>query len=239
MFSSNQFKSLLFFALLGFQACSFWQSKTEAPPPPFSSEEFVGDVPFSTKEPDVYQAEVVLTNYADGEKSERKTIIARRGEKLRYEYESNISFLQLSAGRKILIHTGKKIYVESAEGGNLLTASGEDLQSFLSSKWISERADARFERLGAENNLTKYRIVLADSELSETLIYVDENFKIPVRQEFYSIGGEQKNLVFSIELRNLKLEADEKSFELPKDYKKVSMEEFQKTIWREKFNPKE
>lgn len=239
MFSSNQFKYLFFFALLGFQACGFWQSKTAETPKPFASGEFVSDVPFSTKEPDIYQVEIVLTNYASGEKSERKTFAARRGEKSRFDYESKISFLQLSANEKFLIHTGKKIYGESQIVNGFPAAADESLQSFLSSKWLTEKADARFERLGAENNLTKYRVVLAESQASEALIYVDENFKIPVRQEFYSNVGERRNLVFSMELRNLRLEADEKLFDLPKDFKKVSTEEFQKMIWREKFNVKD
>lgn len=238
MVSSKQFKLFLFFALLGCQACGYWQSKSETTPTAFSSEELVSDVPFSTQEPDVYQAEIVLTNNADGAKSERKTFVARRGEKLRCDYDSKISFLQLSADRKFLIHTGKKIYLESGTNVNLPPA-GEDLQSFLSNKWLSEKADARFELLGAENNLTKYRVVLDNSQTSEILIFVDENFKIPVRQEFYSTGGGLKSLVFSMEIRNLKLETDDKLFELPKDYKKVATDEFQKTIWKEKFNAKD
>jgi len=235
MFLSNHFKFLLFFALLNCQACSFCQSKTEATPTPFSSEELISNIPFSTKEPDVYQAEIVLTNYAGGEKTERKTFVARRGEKLRYDYESKISFVQSSADKKFSIHTVKKIFIESGADVGSPGATGDDLQSFLSSKWLNEKADARFERLGTENNLSKYRVVLADSQSSETLIYVDENFKLPVRQEFYSIKGDEKNLVFSVEIRNLKLETDEKSFELPNDYKKVTPDEFQKAIWKEKF----
>jgi outer membrane lipoprotein-sorting protein len=239
MFSSNQFKFLLFFALLVCHACSYWQSKKEETPTRFSAEEFVSNVPFSTKEPDVYQTEIVLTNYAGEEKSERKTFVARKGGKLRCDYESKISFLQSGASSKILIHTGKKIYAESAANVSPLEMNGESLQSFLSSKWLNEKADARFENLGAENNLTKYRVVLNETQLSEMLIYVDENFKIPVRQEFYSIVGEQKKLVFSVELRNLKLETNERFFELPKDYKKVLLDEFQKTMWKEKFDAKD
>jgi hypothetical protein len=89
-----------------------------------------------------------------------------------------------------------------------------------------------FENLGAENGLTKYRVRLKDmpKDASETLIYIDENLKIPVKQEFYTINGEQKILVFSMELRNLKLQTDDKLFELPKDYRKVSSNEFQKAI---------
>ena len=75
--------------------------------------------------------------------------------------------------------------------------------------------------------MTKYR---ASFENSESLIFVDENFKIPIRQEFYSIEGEAKTLVYSMELQNLKLIAEEELFAVPKDFRKVSPEEFQKSL---------
>jgi hypothetical protein len=100
----------------------------------------------------------------------------------------------------------------------------------LAIEWLNEKRGAAFENLGKENGLTKYLARLRDvpNINSEILIYIDENLKIPVKQEFYTINGEQKILVFSMELQNLKLETDDKLFELPKDYRKVSSNEFQK-----------
>ncbi len=240
MLSINQFKFFLVFALFACQACGFWQSGTDTNSASslFSTEETKSEIPFSTKEPDVYQAEIVLINYNNGEKQERKIFVARNGEKLRYDYESKISFLQLSTGEKFSIHTGKKIYVESRADAGSPAPQSENVQDFLSSEWLNTKAEARFENLGAENGLIKYRVVLADSQASEVLIYVDENYKIPVKQEFYSTNGERKNLVFAMEVRNLKLQTDENLFQLPMDYKKVSSAEFQKLIWQEKFDSK-
>ena len=109
--------------------------------------------------------------------------------------------------------------------------STETLQSFLTNEWLNQKTDAKFENLGDENGLTKYR---ATFEASETLIFVDENFKLPVRQEFYSVEGENRILMYSTAIQNLKLKADESFFEVPKDFRKVSLAEFEQASSREK-----
>jgi outer membrane lipoprotein-sorting protein len=244
MFLPVSIKIFVGFAVLFASSCSFWQGaekqNANALSAPFIAEESKSAIPFSTKEPDVYQAEIVLTNYAGGEKSERKIFTARRGAKLRCDYENKISFLQTGENQKFSIDNGKKIYAESPTNSDIEGETGNGIKDFLTAEWLNAKRGATFKNLGAENNLTKYLVTPEDAPnaASETLIFVDENLKIPVRQEFYTTGGGQKILVFSMELRNLKLEADDKLFELPKDFRKVSMKEFQKTIWLEKFNPK-
>lgn len=241
MFLPKSIKIFAGFTLLFASSCGFRQGaenqNANASAAPFVVEELKSAVPFPNKEPDVYQAEIVLTNYAGGEKSERKIFTARRGEKLRCDYENKISFLKLNENEKFLIHAGKKIYAESQTNSS---ETGETLKDFLTTEWLNEKRGATFENLGAENGLTKYLVSLEDApnNASETLIFVDENLKIPVRQEFYTTGGERKILVFSMELRNLKLEADDKLFELPEEYRKVSLNEFQKTIKRENLDSK-
>ena len=103
--------------------------------------------------------------------------------------------------------------------------------SFLTTEWLSEKRDASFEKLDSDVNLTKYRVRLDESNFSEILVYVDQNSGLPVKQEFYSIGGDgQKNLAYAFELKNLKLETEENLFSVPANFKKVSREEFQKTL---------
>ncbi len=244
MFLPESIKIFVGFTLLFASSCSFWRSaenqNANASYAPSATEESKSAVPFSTKEPDVYQAEIVLTNYLGNEKSERKIFTARNGAKLRCDYENKISFLQPNENENFLIHNGKKIYAESQTNSGALNETVDAIKDFLTAEWLNEKRGAAFENLGAENGLTKYLVRLenAPNINSETLIFVDGNLKIPVRQEFYTINSEQKILVFSMELRNLKLEADDKLFELPKDFRKVSTKEFQKTIRLEKFNTK-
>ena len=236
MFLPKPIKTSVIFAVLFCQACGSQQNRANRNAnTPFAADELKTAIPFSSKEPDVYQAEIVLTNYAGGEKSEHKIFTARSGAKLRCDYENEISFLQLDENRRFSIHNRKKIYVEYQTNQQVSNETGETLKDFLTTEWLNEKRSATFENLGAENNLTKYRVKPegTPSDASENLIYVDENLKIPVRQEFYTTNGEQKTLVFSMELRNFKPEADDKLFELPKDFRKVSADEFQKTIRQE------
>jgi len=244
MFLLESIKIPVIFAVIFCQACSFWQSSesrnTNASSAAFTAEELKTGIPFSSKEPDVYQVEIVLTNYAGGEKSERKIFTTRNGAKFRCDYESKMSFLQLSEGVEFSIYHGKKIYAQNQTNSGAASETGETIKDFLTAEWLNEKRDAAFENLGSVNGSIKYRVSLEDAPnaASETLVYVDESLKIPVKQEFYATNGEQKTLVFSMELRNLKLEADDKLFELPKDYRKVSSNEFQKIIWQEKSNLK-
>ena len=71
-----------------------------------------------------------------------------------------------------------------------------------------------------------------DAQNSEIIVSVDENIGLPVKQEFYSTGGEQKILTYSVELKNFSLQTDANFFEIPKDYRKVSAKEFREITRR-------
>jgi len=245
MFKRNFGKlfSLTILFLICASACRFWE-KSETQPPesaPFIAREIPSEIPFSTKEPNIYQAEMVITTTErNGEKSEDKTRLARNGGALRRDYrfgeKNQVSFLQIDAGKNFLIFQDQKIYMQSADGETNFAQNSDD---FLTDFWLDQNRATKFESLGAENGLAKYRTEPDDGEEnknSETIIYVDTNLQMPVRQEFYSINNEQKSLVFTFELKNLKLETDAGLFEIPKDYKKVSSEEFRLILQRERTN---
>lgn len=238
MFLPKSIKIIVVFAVMFSQACNYWQSSdsrnANAFSVPFATQELKTNIPFSSKEPDVYQTEIVLTTYTGAGKSERRSFTARNGAKFRSDYENKISFLQPNENERFLIHSGKKIYAESRTNADAASES-DQIKDFLITEWLNEKRGATFENLGAENGLTKYLVRLenAANTTSEMLIFVDENLKFPVKQEFYTRNGEQKNLVFSMELQNVKLQTDDKLFELPRDYRKVSSGEFQKAIRHE------
>lgn len=233
MISSNAVKFFPFvlLVLVVGSSCRFWQ--TAAPTGSQPAGEIKSEIPFETKEPDIFQAEIMLTNYVNGTKSERVIKAARNGVRLRYDYPANIAFLQINEKERFSIETQKKIYARNRNGGNAGN-SGETFNDFLTTEWLNEKRGAKFENLGSENGLAKYRVLLDENLNSEILIYIDENLKIPVKQEFYAVSGEQKTLVYSVELKNVKPEAGDSFFELPKDYKEVSLEEFQEEIRRKR-----
>jgi len=233
MFSSNLIKFFLVSALLSCQACGFCQSKTDATvsPTPFIVEELKSEIPFLTKEPDAFQTEIVVTakdNFED------KTFIAKNGANrfIAFDFQGKTEFalLQLGGNQSFLIAPSQKVFAEN----QLETAGAESetLNDLLTAGWSNQKADAKFERLGAENNFVKYLVSLDETKKSEIIISVDEKIGLPVKQEFYSISNGQKTLTLTMEIKNFSLQTEAKYFEVPKDYKKVLLKEFWETLRR-------
>jgi hypothetical protein len=240
MFSSNPpklFPLVIFFSIC-FSACGFWTgggNSNGAGSEPFTAREIPSGIPFSTREPDVFQCEIVVSTFAGDEKSERKTFIARNGGRRLTVFaageKTEISVLQIDAGSSFSISQEKKIYTETLAGGRASPASGgEAFGDFLTAVRLNAKPSAAFESLGAENGLSKFLVRLNNSDAGEILIFVDENLKIPVRQEFYSrAAGGEKALLYTVELKNFQPQADDKFFAPPpKDFRKVSGDEFDK-----------
>lgn len=129
--------------------------------------------PFSTKEPDRYQATRIVTSveYLDDSASAPKisrTLIARDGDSRREEYEAGnetVVLLETPAGRFVIL-PAKKLYSDlNADplDSAALTERGDASADLSSDRLLNEtRALARYERLGAERingrATTKYRV---------------------------------------------------------------------------------
>ncbi len=220
MFSSNFCKIFLVFALAFCSSCRFWQASSNSNSSQIQTNvsEIKSEVPFSTREPEIFQAEFLIKNQETEERlffyrSSGRTVI-KNGE---------IATLQNAANKTFYIDFGRKIYVENTPKTKTGNAAAESLNDFLTIEWLNQKTDVAYENLGVENGLTKYRVSF---ESSESIIFVDENYKMPVKQEFYSIEGERREMVYSMEIQNIKLQVDENIFEIPKDFRKVSAEEF-------------
>lgn len=230
---SKKIFAVFAFVLLTFSACRFFQTADNDTPKPFTPEEIKSEVPFSTKEPENFQVEIVIT----ANNQENKKFVARNGNNRRYDYnygaKNQVSAVQTD--KVLTILADKKIYTETALTESV--SARENWSGFLTNEWLNARTDAEFTKLGTENNLTQYRVNFgeAKNDKSETLIFVDENIGLPVRQEFYSISGEQKILTMTIELRNYTAESGNDLFVVPKDYRKVSAEEFSRILQSEEY----
>ena len=186
--------------------------------------------PFQTKEPERYQATRVMTG-GEGEGSSSETFIARDGERRREEYVEDAGrrvYIERLEGRYMLL-PAKKLYAEvnPQAGGRGLGA--EVPPDFSPEKLLNEsRPETVYERLGEENvngrQTVKYRATVRDPEtgptLMESLIWVDERLGMPVKSETTTFGTR-----VTMELRDLKETVDEGLFELPTDYRKVTLEE--------------
>ena len=184
------------------------------------------EVPFSTREPERFQAEIVVT--AGG--AERKTFVARDGASFRYDFNfgANDQLTTLQTDKNYLLSAAHKVYAESAAGAG--AAPTDDWTSFLTTEWLNRKRDAKFEKLETSQNVTKYRVRFGESPDSESFVYVDEATGLAVKQESFATGGEPRSVVYAFELKHLKLEPDAGLFNVPADFRRVSMEEFRKIV---------
>ena len=232
MFSFNLTKFFTVFALfvLLFSACRFWRTNNNntSNKSPTVSEDLKSAIPFSAKEPEQFQAEVVVT----ANETERKTFVARNGVNHRYDFNfgAKNQLTSLQTDKNYLILSDKKIY---AETNTAQSVSTDDWTNFLTNEWLSEKHDASFEKFETIDNLTKYRVKLNAADSSEILIFVDETVGLPIKQEFYTTTNGQQILTYAVELKNLKLQTDENLFAVPTDFKKISIEDFRRILQSE------
>jgi hypothetical protein len=230
MILSNPGKSFLIaLVILTFSTgCRFWQNitNTNSSPGPGVFTEDRSDLPFSTREPEVYQARIVTT--AGG--TERSAFIARNGAKRRSDinYGEKYAVIWILADKEYLLLPYKKVYAEEA-GSPGETALPSELES-LTVGWLNVNTPAEFESAGAENGIKKYRSRLSGSDASEVVLSIDEASGSPVKQEFYSMEGGDRILVYTVELRDLRLEAEDKIFEIPAGYRKISIQDLRKLM---------
>jgi hypothetical protein len=239
MLSSNLLKITVVFAAIFVSSCSFWQSKTVATPASTTSvSEIKSAIPFSTKEPNVYQTEISIA--ANGVEDSTFTARNATNQLTVFDFRKKTEFALLKNGENqiFLINHRRKIYAENASTANVSEVKGDSLKDFLTAEWLNQKKDAKFETLSAENGFAKYRVNLDETTNSEIIVFVDEKIGLPVKQEFYTISGEQKTLSFTVELKNFSQQIEAKNFDLPKDYRKVMPKEFQDVLQRERTEQK-
>lgn len=202
--------------------------------------------PFSTKEPERYQATRVITSSVDGEAAANgaqgsQTFIARDGDRRREDYESSagekISYLQLPNGSYVML-PAKKLYAElkpltNGESNERAVSVPPD---FSPDKLLNEtRPESRYEKLGAETvngrATVKYRVTVLGKTgagravTTESLVWVDEALGMPVKSETTSTGGAASGARITMEMRDVKETVDAQLFQLPPDYRKVEARE--------------
>lgn len=221
MHISVRIKLVLFCVFLVCPACGIWQSSENTNSVAELSREIESKIPFATKEPDLFQTEIVVTNFLSGEKDEKKYFLARNGAKsllvIDYGKPDRTAILR-SGDQTFLVDHGKKAVREAKKNIGVESETSE----FLTNLLLNPGAESAFEKIGTDNGLTKYRAGSENSAGSEIFIFVDENLKLPVRQEFYSTAGDRKTLTMTVELKNFSLQADEYLFNLPQNYKQVN-----------------
>ena len=224
-----------FFALLFVVSC---KSQNEPAVNDNSSSETIvsSTPPFQTKEPARYQATRTITIVTpDGKTIVTTSSTARNGERRWHESQESskrVVHLDLPEGRFILI-PDEKVYAELAAGFD----SPKNEDDAVTSEWLlhEDPAITNYQNLGKEvvggRNANKYRTVVNISSggnvsQSETLIWIDEALKMPIRSEMISTGGPR----ITMELSNVKLDVEESMFQLPNDYEKIAITELRRRL---------
>ena len=70
-------------------------------------------------------------------------------------------------------------------------------------------------KIGRDNSIIKYRVRIDDDDTSEIIVYFDEAIGMPVKQEFYSVNGEEKTLRYAMEIVNFRTQPDDAAFTVP------------------------
>jgi hypothetical protein len=200
---------------------SFRKTATTAP----SGNQVFATPPFSTKEPDRYQATRVITT-GEGAATQTYTI-ARDGENRREETNNGAVYLESRTGSFLLYPAGKLYADLNADSGETVDAQRNG--DFSPDRLLHETSsEARYQLLGSESlagrKTTKYKVAPADwhGESTVGLIWVDDELGMPIKSEMVSTNSEAP-LKVTMELREIRLDVDPRLFELPADYTKVSV----------------
>lgn len=181
-------------------------------------------LPFKSKEPEVFQCEIVQT--AGG--NVRRTRLAREGDRQRIDFDFGEPKQRsvLRTDKEYLIENERRVYAEKPPlAGNAVEPQFSNLTHEL---LFADASRSEFEEIGREGNIIKYRVFSDDNPTSESIIYYDPSIGLPVKQEFFSIIDEKKLPELTIEIVNFKTELDGEAFTLPPTFRKVSMDEFLK-----------
>jgi outer membrane lipoprotein-sorting protein len=195
--------------------------------------------PFQTKEPDRYRAiRNVTVVTANGQTITTKNLIARDGELRRAESQvasKTIAYLERPEGKFVLL-PDEKIWAEVTPDTNLPTSQDpEALERSPEGLLHADTGNTSYQRLGKEaigqRGADKYRVVVngssaANVSVSETLIWIDEALKMPIKSETKSADGTR----VLMELSDISLAVDNVLFQIPKDYRKVTFPEFRKGL---------
>ena len=208
MFLSNPGKYFLFIAIfaLFLQACgSAPDNENKAVVVPVETK---GEFPFSTKEPEIYQGDLVVTGGV-----ESRWFVARKGEKSRFDtFAGNtLTYSQIKSDKVYYIDHQKKTYAIMNE----LTGSPSGFDA-IAANFFRGKEYRQFEDLGINGKLHKFKVKESSPEKGEITIYIDETSGMMIKQEF----GGNPSVVF--EIRDLTFEVDDSIFAIPDGYRKVA-----------------
>lgn len=218
---SKSILSTVLGVLLLLQSCGFRNPGVKDVKRPSPTQGAVSSIPFLTKEPEIFQANVVVEAFDEGKTTAlRNYFIAKNGEDLLIRFdagkETERILLRSAGGDNFILDPSTKTY----RSGNSVNGADELLRE-VTRGWLTITPGTTFENIGTENGLTKYGVNFEHGDSTESFIFYDEDKKMPVRQEMYSTAEGERNLTFRYEMSGIRLEADKGLFAVPAGYKRA------------------
>jgi outer membrane lipoprotein-sorting protein len=219
---AKNFLTIIFF--LVFSGACGW-GRVVSTPDVLKTSEPENELPFPTKEPARYTAEIVIT-IGD----EKRTIkVARDGLLRRYDYDpgekGQLSVLRNQKDIRML--PNKKVFTESEDA---VAPSAPVPDDPLTVNLLRRKDYTEFTESGTENNITRFDAKLENGGASRIVVFVDRSIGMPVRQEYYSTENGVEVLRYSMEIRDFSTDVDDGVFAVPQGYRKVSPAEFSELL---------
>lgn len=199
------------------QSCGFWDSPGGDSENGSAVPQKASNIPFLTKEPDRFQANITVTAFGeDGEALVREYVIAKRGTDVAVVIgpgtDKELRLIEHS-DKKFILNMRERSIRERAGG-----PSGDDLAEQLTRGWMTVTPGTKYEKLGTENGITRFRVSPENLEASEIFVLYDENLKFPVGSEIYSVREGARDLTFKYEVSEWKDTPDDNLFTVPEGF---------------------
>ena len=219
MFLSNYARSLAFVVAVTAFGCSGPSNENSNASTP-TAEPPVSSIPFKTIEPIQYQAGRIFFRQCG-----RKKVHCQKRSKRRidHNYGTERQLTVIETTKTVVIDPQRRVYAERP--ANSGKAEPDFIQD-MTRQLLAVREKAVFRELGEENGRVMYSVRVADSDISEIVVFADPTIGMPTRQEFYSTVNNERILRYWFELTNLELTAEDELFAVPEGYRKISVEEF-------------
>jgi outer membrane lipoprotein-sorting protein len=135
--------------------------------------------------------------------------------------------LELPEGRFVLL-VAEKVYADLTATPDILPTE-ED----VTAEWIINTGlgPTTYQKLGTEvvggRTAEKYRVIVnipasGSVMVNETLLWIDSEWQMPIRSEIKGSDG----VSITTELTDVALDVDNRVFQIPNDYQKVTFDEF-------------
>lgn len=222
---SNPIRILLLiaFSTIFFHGCGGVKTSQNTSVPPQDAQRT--EPPYQNAEPETYQVEVWQTNAGVTD----KFLISRKGDLWRIDsaYGDPSQTTALHNVKDYVLSMSTKTYAEYQPGHGFDDRA--DTVNAITMGLINGRDNAVYETVGTADGQTKYKVTGAPGKPVESMVTVDGKIGLPVMKEIFKIEGE-RTLDMTVKLTGFKTEVDAALFDLPKDFKKVPIEEMKKVL---------